>query len=75
MATRKKLPPGIREKRNGDGTVSYAAQVQVRFKGKKVRTQRTFATPEEAVAWSVSCVRKPPTRPSAPMSPRSRSRT
>jgi integrase len=46
--SRRKLPPGIRERRNGDGSVSYDAQVQVKPFG---RTQQSFPTLAEAVAW------------------------
>jgi integrase len=46
--SRRKLPQGIRERRNADGSVSYDAQLKVK---PFPRTQQSFATLAEAIAW------------------------
>jgi len=52
MATKqRKLPKGIRGERNADGSTSYHAQLAVKFPEKLVRTQRTWPTAAEAIAW------------------------
>ncbi len=46
--SRRKLPKGIRQRRNGDGSLSFDAQFQV--KGYP-RAFKSFPTPEQAIRW------------------------